>query len=582
MICSSSTTSAPDPRRGVLAAVLLLAMALAGPLVAAPPAADSIAQARQALVQQDGIAAEVLLRRAMDAGAPREAVAALMGEALLLQEATDKARVWLEPGEFTPDTAALGFRTLARIERLAGNLAASGKAYDRALAIIPRDATLWVEIGRLRYDGGEHTLALEAADLALELAPGDVRVLEFKGQFVRDQQGLAAALPWFEKALEVAPNDVSVLGEYAATLGDLGQAKNMLAVTRQILAIEPGNPRALFLQAVLAARAGKVDVARGLLARTGDKFDEMPAAQLLRGVLEMQAGNYRIAAEALEKLCRAQPANARAALLLARAYILAGENRLVVHDNAGAADRAGATPYLLALVARAYEADGRRDLAAPFLDRAALARRPDIFPVAAGSEIGSLLAVGNAGAARAAADRNLTANPGSAFNQAIAGDVRLFAGDGAGALEHYRRAAQVRLSDSLLQRMVVAAKRSGRADEATALIDRYLAMNAADPSVARMAASGAAERQDWSRARLLLESLRAGGTDDVNLLADLSLAQLRGGDAKAAEATARAAHALQRGSPAAAAAWGLSLDALGQKARAQALLDKSRRMFAAR
>jgi hypothetical protein len=60
------------------------------------------------------------------------------------------------------------------------------------------------------------------------------------------------------------------------------------------------------------------------------------------------------------------------------------------------------------------------------------------------------------------------------------------------------------------------------------------------------------------------------------LLADLSLAQLRSGDPKVAEATARRTYALQRSSPAAAAAWGLSLDALGQRSRAQALLAKSR------
>jgi predicted Zn-dependent protease len=555
----------------------VLALALAG---AASPGAGDISQAIEALQQGDGIAAEVSLRRALAAGAPREAVAAYMGEAFLDEDAPEKAREWLAPGRFTPQTAAMGFRQLARLERLSGDLPAAGRAFDRAMAITPRDAVMWVEIGRLRYAGGEHMLALDAADYALKLDPANVRVLEFKGQVVRDQQGLAAALPWFERALRREPRDVSVLGEYAATLGDLGRAKKMLAVTRNMLEIEPGNPRAYFLQAVLAARAGRTELARGLLAHTRDKLGEEPAVQLLEGVLEMEAGNYVLAAEALSKLARAQPANAKAQLLLARAYALAGESRLVVHDYADVAARPEASPYLLALVARAYEAEGRRDLAAPLLDRAALAQRPDVFPLARGSEIGAMLAAGQTAEARAAADRLLAANPGSAYNQTIAGDIGLAAGDAAGALASYRLAGHVRLSESLLVKIVQALRRSGQSAAGSSLIETYLAMNPANRTAARLAAETAMQSEDWRRARLLLERLRAGG--DVELLADLSLAQLRSGDPKAAEATARTGYALQRGSPVAAGAWGLALQAQGQRARAAALLDKSRRMLAAR
>lgn len=569
--------SAPERWRPFWLAALVL---LAG---AASPGQDFIAQGRDALAKGDGISAEVALRRALAAGVPREAVAAYMGEALLDQEAPDKAREWLGPGEFTEGTAAQGFRHLAQLEQMQGNLAAAGEAFDEAMAITPRDATMWVEIGRLRYVGGEHVLAIEAADYALRLDPDNVRALEFKGQLVRDSQGLTAGLPWFERALQRHPRDIAVLGEYAATLGDLGRAKKMLEVTRQMLTIEPGNPRAYFLQAVMAARAGNTELARGLFARTKDKFDDTPAGQLLEGVLEMEAGNYVLAAEALQKLARAQPGNARAAELLARAYALGGENALVVHDNADAAARPEASPYMLTLVARAYEAEGRRDLAAPLLDRAAQAQRPRLWPIAPGSEVGGLLAAGDVAGARALADQHIATNPGSAFNQTIAGDVRLAAGDGAGALEHYRLAAFVRLSQPMLLRMVAASTDAGQGAGAAALVEAFLAANSNDPVAARMAAGEAATMGDWRRARQLLEHVRDnGGASDTELLADLSLAQLRSGDVKAAEATARAAYGLQRASPVAAHAWGLSLDALGQRAPAQALLAKSRGTFAER
>ena len=341
-------TSAPErQRRGWLAALVLLAASLAGSGVAASPGQDFIAKGRDALAHGDGIAAEVRLRRALAAGAPREAVAALMGEALLDQEAPDKAREWLEPGVFTQDTAALGYRHLARLERMQDNLAAAGKAFDRAMAITPRDATMWVEIGRLRYVGGEHMLAIEAADYALRLDPDNVRALEFKGQLVRDSRGLTAGLPWFERALQRHPRDIAVLGEYAATLGDLGRARKMLEVTRLMLAIEPGNPRAYFLQAVLAARAGNVELARGLLTRTRGKFDQAPAGQLLEGVLELEAGNYVLASEVRSGLGQAQPGNRRVQQLVARAYAIGGQHRLVIKDYHEVARR----PHLMKVLA---------------------------------------------------------------------------------------------------------------------------------------------------------------------------------------------------------------------------------------
>ena len=60
-----------------------------------------------------------------------------------------------------------------------------------------------------------------------------------------------------------------------------------------------------------------------------------------------------------------------------------------------------------------------------------------------------------------------------------------------------------------------------------------------------MAASHRAYTGDWAGARALLENLRQrGGNRDVRLLADLSLAQLRTDDVKAARESAARAYAL--------------------------------------
>ncbi len=555
-----------------LAALLLLAPGAAGQAANLEKAAELVAKAQADIAAGDGIAAEVRLKQAMADGAAREAVAAYMGEALIAQGELERARSWLAPGRFTAHTAALGFRTLARLERLEGNLPAAGAAFDRVIALTPKDAAMWVEIARLRYAGGEHVLALDAANYAFDLDPTNVRVLELRGQVVRDQRGLVASLPWFEAALARSPDDVPVLGEYAATLGDLGRARDMLAVTRKLLAVDPGNARAFYLQAVLAARAGNDDLARKLLGRVGDRLGEMPGKRLLEGVLELRAGNHVLAAEAFEDLHRRQPGNERILLLLVRSLYLAGEYRQLLIRFSPAGDEPQASPYLLTLLARSHEALGDREQAAALLDRAAVARASWPLP-------GQLAAVPTGQADDPFARPAPAVDPGNFDSLVRAGDGLLGQGNGQAALAQYRAAAQIRLPETLMLRMVSAHRLSGEPERGDELAGSYLAAHPASAAAARLAAERAVQAGDWRRARALLSGLQARGAGrDVRLLSDLALAQLQSGDAGAAVATASRAYRIQPASPLAAQAFGLALAAGGRRPNtARALLLQAQR-----
>lgn len=554
------------PERGLmLAAAAFAALVGTNPAAAPPEAVGYMSAAREALDKGDGIAAEAQLVRALDAGAVREEVAAAMGDAMLKQGQPDKARDWLGAGRFAAGQESYGWRTLGRLERTSGNLSAAGKAYDQALRFAPNDGQLWVDIGRLRYAGGEQVQAVEAADHALALAPNDPRVLEFRGQLIRDQFGLSAALPWFEAGLKQRPDDLPLLGEYAATLGELGRAKDMLSATRRMLSIEPGNVRALYLQAVLAARAGKMDLARALLLRTGDRIAGMPAAMLLRGVLELEAGNPNLAIDVLDRLVRMQPANGPARLLLARAAATAGDRAQLF---AAFPDETATSPYLLTLQARAQEEFGKRDLAASLLTAAAKDRaepgpvgeRQDVGILAADwamtpGRIGAgvpyvrkLVVGGNLSLAGEVAERLRAANAGSADAQAVSGDVRLLQGDPAGALERYRIAARVRMTADLVGRSALALDRLGRRGEADQLVEAHLAASPTDRHLGRLAAQRAARRGDWARSRALLEYLALAGGRDPALLGELAQTRAHTGDRTGAEQAAAAAYALRRGS----------------------------------
>ena len=566
-------------RRLALAAFALsLAFDAAPGFGARPDSAALIEAARVALDRGDGIDGEMKLRAALEKGAVRDEVAAWMGKAYLAQNDRDQARQWLESGDFSARTAADGWRALGLLEQLDGNLQASGRAYDKALALLPNDASLWVEIGRLRYADGEQMLAIEAAEHAFALGPDNVRALEFQGQLARDRYGLRAAIPWFERAIKRDPKDVSVLLEYAATLGELGRATEAVAVTRQTLELSPKNPRAYYLQAVIAARAGNYRLARSLLMRAGDKLDAaLPGRLLLRGLVELAAGNTAAAEEALEAVLRVRPDCQQAKNLLARAIYRGGEYRYVTLRFADDIARGDASPYLLTTVARAYEALGDRLRAGELLDRAARPQEAPLRVVPGQGEIGGLFAQGKTEAARAAVESALRAKPGFYDNQALAGDVELVAGRAQAAQKHYAAAAMIRMSESLFQRRFEAYVAADDPGGARRLVDHYLWENPYNRSALRAAARLAIGAGDLGRAHAILSWLRdTGDASDVRLLCDLAMVEAHAGNPDEARGSALAAYRLQRSSPLAAQALGYSY-ALpgGSVTAARALLDKA-------
>ncbi|OJW65869.1 MAG: hypothetical protein BGO57_17140 [Sphingomonadales bacterium 63-6] len=585
----------------MLAALALIA--LTPPLLAAQEGASAmLEQGREALRRGDGLAAEVALRRAREAGIEQGEISALMGEAYLQQGDYADARRWLAEGYFAPDQRVHGFHMLARLEMAEGNLDAAASAFARALEGNPGTAEIWVDLGRLRYRAGQHHQALTAAEEALRRNGEDPRALEFRGQIARDADGLLAALPWFEKGLKSAPDDLSLLGEYAATLGEAGRAKDMLRITRRMIELDPENPRAFYLQAVLAARAGDYMLARRLLARTQDRFDEVPAAMMLEGVLEMRAENWALAVDVLDRLARSQPDNQRAALLLGRAMLENGDASEVIARYGPSVARGDASPYVLMLVARAHEVLGNRAAAAPLLDRAASPPSASIVPLALGEagelalfrwggdldrldgavpRVRQLLAAGNVAEAQAYVTRLGARFAGSADIEVLSGDVALAGRDAARALMLYSNAAQVRRSLSLTQRMVAALRMQGRDAEGRALLAAYLVQHPQDGDAALALGYMQADAGEWNRAEPLLRFAREqrdGGGRDPVLFATLADAALRRGGAGEALADAETGFAAQRTNRRATLTLARVLENAGRKDAATALLEKTRKL----
>ncbi|MFM5906193.1 MAG: tetratricopeptide repeat protein [Novosphingobium sp.] len=550
-------------------------LALGSPLAADPAKRDAaLGRARAALAREDGVAAEIALRQAQDEGADRVVLAASMGEAFLLEGNLAKAREWLGPGEFAAKERAQGLRMLARLQEREGNRAAARASLERAIQIDKANAEAWVDLAQLRYRSGEQFRALDALYSALRANPDNLRALDFQGLIVRDQYGAEAALPWFERGLLKAPKSGILLGNYAATLGEMGRYRQMLVITRRMLELGVAEPRAHYLQAVLAARAGNFSLARTKLNKLGDGVKTMPSAMMLSGLLDLEGDNANLAVETFGKLVDMQPQNDLAQMLLLRALYAAGQQKAVIDRYSAWAQSPVAPVYVLEIVARAHEDLGQRDRAAPLLDRAAAVNRGGLVAAFDFGKAGNdpieqaaakarlALIQGRAPDAVQVAESLLKERPGMGAAYVIAGDARYAAGDLEKALRHYGEAARIRRDDTLLVRLALSAAQEGKRIGSAQLVAAHLGSNPQSPAAVRFAADYSASIGDWMRARMLLSSLAKGiGARDVRLLCDLAFAQVRSGDIAAASDTARRALALQPASPVAAQALVMALQA---------------------
>ena len=546
----------------------------------------------------NGVGAEVEIRRAVADGLPKSRAAPILAHALLLQnDFIGALGVGLPPGIGRND-AAYAARIRGRTQMILGNPNAAAAEFRRALGWAPNDARLWADIGRVRMQTGDLAAGATAAGKAVAIDPGNVEVLVLMGQSVRARSGLVASLPWFERALVIDPQNVPAMAEAAATLGDIGRYRDMLAMTRRILKIDPHNANAFFLQATLAARAGRYDLARRLMQRVGGRLDTVPAALLLSGALDYEAGALEQAIGRLGRLIQLQPENIKARRLLGAAMLRANDPQGAILVLRPLADRPGADSYTMSVMGRALETVGDRVGAAPYLQCAADPVAVEGAPfvpnedlttlVQAAAEqpndartaiplIRGLINAGNATGALDQAQKLQRDNPGAPAAHILVGDALAALGRPAEAAGAYQRAATIDFSEPVALRLINARARAGDPAGATRVLNLYLAQNPRSVPALTLAAQRFGEAGDWPQAIAILEDLRRRlGDRDVAMLTNLARAYVRIGRPDAALPYARRAYELSPANPAATDIYGWTVFRKGDdRGRAIALLEKA-------
>ncbi len=554
--------------------------------------------ARAYLELGDGLAAEAELARAVDAGLSADRLHQLLAHARLLQG--DPEGAIDEAAAAQPRYAAYAQRIQARALASQGKLADARTILQTLLDGAPDDSAAWTDLGRIRLTAGDVGDASIAAARAVALAPREPSALTLQGEVVRDRYGLVAALPWFEAALKRDAYYHPALIEYAATLGDVGRNADMLVATRRALQARPGSPQALYLQAVLAARAGRIDLARALLRRTGGAIGGLPGALLLSANLDHAQGKFEQAATTWRQLMTEQPLNIVARRLLGAALLRSGDPRGALDVLRPIGLRRDADSYTLMLIARACEATGDRVMAAQFLDRAATGPAAPAAAFATDDSLGALmagadtaiddptyvlgvirgqLANGDTAGAIARARTLVAAGPGAPAAQLALGDSLVAAGRFGEAAGTYARAADLAFDEPTMLRLVDALGRAGRGEDAAASLALYLSQNPQSLGGQRLLGHWQVASGDWDRAIETLEGLRRRvGNRDGGVLVDLALAYAGSDDGAIAVRYGRAAYALMPMNAAAADAYGIALAASGDTAGARQLLVKATRL----
>lgn len=418
------------------------------------------------------------------------------------------------------------------------------------------DSMGWTKLGRARIEAADQRGAIEAADRALQLDARNIRAIELRGELMRSQFGVAAALPWFERGLQIAPDDVRLLEDYALTLGEVGRYRDMLTNARRIIALDANNSLAFYMQAVLAARAGEYELAKRILPRAGDRFNEVPGAILLDAICEYELGNYNRAVDQLQRLLAMQPRNRRVRMLLAQAMYRAGDPLDSLDIIREIAARPDADSYSLMITARAFEASDQPDRASDPLNDAMLSVVRPALPLpepvslaGAAAEaqrepnnaravlpyIRLLMAAREVGTAKGEALRLQIANPGVADTHLLVGDIEMAEGNVPAAIAAYRQAREISFTEPVMLRLVDAFARAGDDTAAGETLAAYLTYNPTNLTALRLAGYRNLDGRQWSNAVRFLERVRARlGYNDSILLANLARAYSGAGKHEAA------------------------------------------------
>lgn len=553
--------------------------------------------------------AEAMLWRYLDA-VPSSATAGLaLGRSLIVRDDFKAAIALLRPlvedNPENPDLLALFAKALGG----GGQIDEARRLLDRAVGLLPEEATLRVASAENQLRLGQSDSAILELDKAVELDPLNRAAQLLRVKVRLQQQRWAEALVLADELAELRRDDATVLNALGLARIGVADMTGARDAFKRALNVDPRFTDAAMNLSKLYLRDDNRDAARGLLQSLLEQVPGQVEATLALAELDAADGQAAAQRQRLANAMNADPNEIRFRLALARALLAAGEPRQSGAVLQTAPVSAQANPDLLLLLGESQMADGAlkdaintyQTLVLETPDRAAVghyllalvyAQQKNLSAMTESLVRGVELEPGSAlvqpvvkiamellksqAEQLALADRLLIASDQDPRLVAIKADLLMKLGDHGGAEELIQGLAAEYPEDFGVMRKLFAIQRSG-GNKAGSMqtLERWHDASPEDSAVTLMLAQTYAEDQKEDEAIALLKPLleaRQGNPVVLNNLAWL----LRERDPLLALSYAERAYRLQPKDPATADTLGLLLVNSGNLNRGLSLLDDAR------
>lgn len=278
----------------------------------------------------DVVAAEVALNEALRIGVNRAEVVIPLAQSFMAQ---GKQKLIFDQPQFN----LAGLPPAVQLQLLLVRAAASTdmgdtrgafKAIEEARIIDPRSPAVWLAEVPVRIRINQTKEALDAAERGLSLAPESSDGWYQKGTVLHTTGDLRGALAAYDRSLKSDSENTEALIARAGIYIDLGQLAPASKDLTELRRLSPVEPRAAYLQALLAERDNKPDVAKAALKEVVELIDPVPIefikyrpqVLMLNGLAHFGLNEREKAQQYLELFQKAQ-GNMPTAKLLAQLYL---------------------------------------------------------------------------------------------------------------------------------------------------------------------------------------------------------------------------------------------------------------------
>ena len=311
----------------------------------------------------DGVGAQAALEQLPANIADQAEASALLGHALLIQGKPEAAiEAANRAGEQSPlaEWVAVGALLATGQEQDAyDRIAAAGKTHPDNVRLIALD-------GEMALRRGNISRGSERAAKGLSLDPASLPIRVLAGRIALLQEDYETAEEHFKIASDVRPDAMTPLAALAATQADLNKTEAAEESLARLLSLAPKHPHGILLKAKLAFAGGDIEEAHRLMQSGEQSLRSNPIAQLLGGEIDHLRGNHQSAIVRLSPFLKQNPDHIHASTVLAQAYLATDKPEAAWDVVQGPAQRAAASPQLLAVASRTAKALGKED---SFADR---------------------------------------------------------------------------------------------------------------------------------------------------------------------------------------------------------------------